>query len=367
VLFLSEIGLVDAYSPALVQAADKLVDGGAPALDSARLKTILDQKMGRAGRKRIDPAFDRLVKDVESELDIADHLFTQGAALHFQTIAEAVVGVHTKVLELWFDWKYEFATIKALQTFRRLAQHVIPAASRAAYYEYSIPLHEALQVLGPENADTAGTIALQKFLSGDPDGLAALQAVLPTLPPKGPSAPIVRGLVGIGLLAKGDAAAALRELQASWTALGQGGVKNVTNLFPSDTADYSLVGEILLARFEAAKAVDPQLAVQAAKDLEELFKPLLSFGPRRVPPLAIIGRLQLLLGRKDQALALLREARMVPHETMEDRSDGPLGRLAQPRLRRFALENLILALGDDPENVVERGEVAEELRKLAGK
>ena len=58
---------------------------------------------------------------------------------------------------------------------------------------------------------------------------------------------------------------------------------------------------------------------------------------------------------------------MIPHETLEDRSDGPLGRLAQPRLRRFALENLILALGDDPSAVVERGEAAEELRALQGR
>jgi hypothetical protein len=364
VLFLHELGLADAYSPATVQAADALLDSGAPALFSFRLKEMLDQKMSRAGRKRADAAFDALVKEVESEIGLAEHLFSQAAARNFITIAEAVVGVHTKVLELRFNWPNEFGTVKNVQAFRRIAQHVIPAASRSAYYEYSIPLLEAIQNLGPETAETAGTIALQKFFAGDPAGVPELEAVLPRLPPKGPFAPLVRGLLGISLLKKGDPAAALRELQASWTVLGQGGVKNVTVFFGPDTADYAIVGEILLARFEAAIAVDPQLAPQAAKDVEEFFKGQLTFGRRRLPPLAIVGRLELLLGNREKALTLLREARVVPHESMEDRSDGPLGRIAQPRLRRFALENLLLALGDDPANVVERGEVAEELRAL---
>jgi hypothetical protein len=170
------------------------------------------------------------------------------------------------------------------------------------------------------------------------------------------------------MLEAGDAKGALPELQAAWGLIGAGGPRIVEITFPADSGDYFGIAEILLARYEAAKAVDPALVPQAARDLEELLKGPLSFGPRRWPALTIMARLELLRGNRDRALALLREARRIPSKSLDDRSDGPIGRIAHPRYRRMALETLLVALGDGPDVAQEREEVSAELAQvLAGK
>jgi hypothetical protein len=97
-----------------------------------------------------------------------------------------------------------------------------------------------------------------------------------------------------------------------------------------------------------------------------LLDPLLAFGPRRVPALAMLGRLALLRGDRARALELLREARALPHDSLDDRSDGPAGRMAQPRYRKLALESLLEALEDVPGAEAERDDVRAELARLAG-
>jgi hypothetical protein len=365
VLYLHDVTLRDADAVVVVGAADRLVEARSPALFPERLEAILGGLTLRTGHPKRTPDLDRLLSEVTEDLSLVRRLWAQNPRANFEPAAAALVAAHTKVLDLFFRWKTEADAMRAVIEFQRLAREIIPVANRAGYPGYSIPLLEALQLIGPENPGTAATIAIQRMLYGEveqsrEDATKALER----LPAKSPDAALVRGIAGMAALALGDPKQALRDLQASWSVLGAGGAKNVAMTVAADTVDYFVLAEILLARFEAAKAVDPALAAQAARDLEDLLKPPLSFGTRRTPALAIMGRLQHMLGNRDRALALLREARKIPAATLDDRSDGPIGRIAHPRYRRMALEALLLALGDGADTAAERDEVEAELLQI---
>jgi hypothetical protein len=365
VLFVQGISARDAYAPGVVASADRLLDASAPALDRGRLKAIIDRLMGRVGRPRRTPEFTALADEVAQELRMAENLWAQSVARNHELVFDAMLKVTSKVLDLANNWRGELESNVAVMNYNRLARLVLQTAGRAARYETSIELLQASQLLGPPSTEIAATIGIQKVLAGQvEDGRAELAAALEKLPPKGPVTAIARGVLGLALWQKKDAPAALKEIQAAWNIIGAGGVKGVTYTFTVDQSDYYIVAEMLLARYEAAKLVDPALAAQAARDLTELLDHPLNFGVRRVPAVALMGRLEWLLGHRDRALELLREARIIPSKTLEDRSDGPIGRIAHPRYRRMALETLLEGLGDDPAAAAERAEIVAELATL---
>jgi hypothetical protein len=366
VLFVHQSTLRDAYAPIVVDAADKRLDAVAPAFFPERLKGSLDKLMNRVGKPRRTDELSRLYKKVIDELKIAENLWAQSAEQNLDVVAQSLLQLTPEALELAITWKGEPEGRGGAQSYLRMARTVIPVAGRAGYYEYSIPLLEAINDIGPRSNETEATIAFQRVYSGDRErGGEELRGLLTKLDAKSPFATLARGVLGIARLEDGDAAGALKELQAAWTKLGLGGVPGVLMTFTPDQLDYYVVAEILLARYEAAKAVDPGLATQAARDLADLLDPALRFGVRRLPALALMGRLELLRGNRDQALLLLRESRRIPSRSLEDRSDGPIGRVAHPRYRRIALESLLAALRDDPDAAAERAEIEAELRQLA--
>jgi hypothetical protein len=369
VLYLHAVTLRDPDAKTVADAASRLLDAGAPALHRDRLGRILARTLAPAAPPGADlrrtPALEQLVREATADLALVERLWIQGPRANFDAVAAALIDAQYEVLDLWFNHRHAPETVQVASRYQRITRDVAPVASRTGQFEISIPLLQTLQLIGPELPDTAATIAIQQVLAGQvDDGRAALAAAIATLPPRTPFTAFCRGVLGMTLFRLGDPVAGLAEMQAAWSTIGAGGAKNVGHHFTVDSVDYAVVGEILLARFEAATAVDPALAPQAARDVEDLLKPLLSFGPRRVPPLALVGRLSFLRGDRDRALRLLREARVVPHATLDDLADGPIGRISHPRWRRLALETLLLALGDDAAAAAERDEVREELARI---
>jgi hypothetical protein len=368
VLFVNAASLRDAYAPSVVEAADKLMESKAPALFPDRLKLILDKLMNRVGKPRRTPEFKKLAADVAGELKLIESLWGQSVVSNFDVVGQSLVDLTPRALELALNWSGEIEGRMTAQAYLRMARSVLPVAGAAAYYEYSIPLLEAIQLIGPELDDTAATLGLQRVYAGDRErGREELRGLVRKLGPKSPTTGVVRGILGMLELQDGNPAAALKELQPAWGAIAPGGVKGVQNVFTPDTVDYYVIAEILLARYEAARSADAVLAPQAARDLVDLLDQPLRFGVRRLPALAIMGKLQLLLGEREKAIQLLREARNIPFKSLDDRGQGPVGRIAHPRYRRLALETLLSALMDDASAAAERDEIGAELQQLAPK
>ena len=242
-------------------------------------------------------------------------------------------------------------------------------AARAGYYDISLPLLEAIQLIGPESSETAATIGIQRMLLGRRG--AGREELRPCSRRVGPKSAVAGRRPWDRSASRcfegGRDAAALKEVQTAWS-IDRGRRSEERDLeLPAD------MRRLLRRRRDAPRAVRgraeawiPALAPQAARDLAELLDSPLRYGVRRLPALAIMGKLELLQGNRDKALQLLREARRIPWQSLEDRMDGPVGRIAHPRYRRMALETLSRR-SPTTRAAAERDEIGAELRELEPK
>ncbi len=365
VLFAVTAPRTEPYAGAVIDRALSLLDQGKPALQPQHLRTLAEDRGRMAGRSvQRSPEFHKLVADVTRDLEIVQRLLADNTRLNFAQAGTALAESVPRVLDMFYNWGREMETVEKLQQFRRLAESVIPVASRAGYFETSVVLREAMQHLNPPDPEADAVLGMHRVFTGDVDGGRAAIAQALTKTKKGTVvAELSRGVFGVTSLRRGDADAAMRDLSQAWNALAAGGVQSVSYNVHSESFDFYVVAEIALARYEAARSVDTALVPQAARDLTELLKSPLSFGVRRVPALGMMGRLNLLQGNREAGLALLREARSLKAESIDDRGDGPRGRLDFPRYRRMVLEWLRDALTDEAERH-EKAEVETELASV---
>lgn len=177
---------------------------------------------------------------------------------------------------------------------------------------------------------------------------------------------VTRGTLGRLLARRGEKRAGLDELHRAWSAFGvgsRGGTNQLQFACRPESLDFWLVMELLLARYELVRELEPEFEAQARHDLQKPLDDALSFGVRRLPALMMRGRLYYLTGEAGAARTYLREMRSIRPTRIEERAGGATGRFDLVRWRRLGLQTMLQALGDQPA-AEERAEIEAELSGL---
>jgi hypothetical protein len=371
VLYSRDVMRLDPQWKQVRAAARRRLEEGAPAVDPLRLEDLLASPVSDPPRIPVDKQhLLRRLPELETRLAaVADLWSRTREAGSFFAVAADLEDLAPEVLEFHYALSHHVRAVSLVRRFRPLAIEVADRASRAGLLAISTPLRDAIVLLSPPSEVPGETAILgREYLEcGETElALELLRQAVPELDGRGLLEAVSRGALGRALAATGAPDQALRELNAAWgglaTVAGPGG-RTLQRLVPVDALGYYLVAEFLLARYELVRELDPQLEEQARRDVMRVIDPTLSAGRRRVPALAIRGRLHALRGEGPEARRLLRELRAIETADLSEQADGPRGRINHPRFRILGLRTLLEVL-DPAVAAAEIGAIRREIDAL---
>jgi tetratricopeptide (TPR) repeat protein len=256
-----------------------------------------------------------------------------------------------------------------LQALIRLVEHAATWASELGDLHYSVPLREIIVQFSEGQPARYGRaraiLGLELFDMGRIEEAAAeLEAAIPLLR-KTDVLWVVAKAAHAGIAIKqGRSQDALQELNDAWSGLmARDSNTNLAQAVPTESLDYWLIADLLRARYELVKELDPSFQTQSRRDLEKALGPGLDRRPPLVPALAIAGRLALVDGRREDARRLLMTLREVETKTLVEKGGGLRGRMNTPRFRLLGLRSLVTLL-DPAEDADVLAEVETEIRDL---
>ncbi|NRA94782.1 MAG: hypothetical protein HRU14_01085 [Planctomycetes bacterium] len=234
---------------------------------------------------------------------------------------------------------------KFLYNFGLLVRECARWATEVGDLHYSVPLREVLvQLTEGQQRDHHRARAIlglelleMKRVGEAKEHLAAAAEHLKRTDVLGA---VVQGALASTLIAEGSKKRALEGLSQAWSGLSTAVAGGMLRLAQPASRDYWLLSELLLARFELAKEVDPALEDQALKDVMAALVPTIDSSVRRVPALAFWGRLKYLQGDLAAARAALSEMRQIKPASFGERGSGARGHFDVPRFRLAGLRTL---------------------------
>jgi len=271
--------------------------------------------------------------------------------------------------ELYHSGNRHPRVLSWLSSYVSLARRAAMVATEIGDLQCAIPLREFLVGIAGDpkaEAKSRAILALDMLDQGQVDqAFDHLRAAVPELPRSEVLGAVARGALARCRLVRGDKEPALKALHAAWSglALRSQGSNLLEGLAQPASREYWLITELLLARYELVREFDLDLLPQARQDLARALEPALGFGIRRVPALAMAGRLAWLEGDATRARRLLAEMRAISPKSLAERGSGPRGYLDTPKWRLLGLRALMKVL--DPSSDADlRQKVEKEIREL---